>query len=66
MSIATKVFWVIAIIIWISSLILLIVAIVDLLPNTSLKENRLIIGIGFLAISGIIRNAYKKQEHQGQ
>ncbi|MBA4411309.1 MAG: hypothetical protein Q8S54_14720 [Bacteroidota bacterium] len=60
MNTISKVFWGIAIIIWIFSLIILIVALTDLIPNNSLKEYRFFIGIGFLTISGFIRQAYKR------
>jgi len=60
MNTALKVFWVIVIIVWIFSLITLIVALTDLIPDNSVKEYRFIIGIWFLTISGFIRLAYKK------
>jgi len=46
--------------IWISCLIILIVALTDLYPNNPFKEYRLIAGIGFIAITGFLRIAYKQ------
>ena len=46
--------------IWISCLIILIVALTDLYPNNPFKEYRLIVGIGFIAITGFLRIAYKQ------
>lgn len=60
MKTISKMFWGIAIIIWIFSLIVLTIALTDLIPNNSLKEYRVIIGIGFLTISGFIRQEYKR------
>jgi hypothetical protein len=44
--------------IWISSLAILIVALTDLLANNPFAEYQLQIGIGFLAITGLIGKAY--------
>jgi hypothetical protein len=46
--------------IWISSLIILIVALADLIPNHPFKEFRLIIGMGFIAITGLSGLVYRK------
>ena len=62
MNIVSKTAWVISILIWISSLILLIIAVTDKAPENPLKEYRLIIAIGFMTISGFIRIAYKKHQ----
>jgi hypothetical protein len=56
----TKLFWILSPLIWISSLIILIISLINLSPDNSLKEYRLIIGIGFLCISGLIGIVYKK------
>jgi len=56
----TKLFWILAPFIWIGSLIILIIALTNLIPDNSFKEYRLIIGIGFLCISGFIGIAYRK------
>jgi hypothetical protein len=46
--------------IWISSLIILIIALTDLYPNNPFKEYRLSVGIGFIAITGFLKIAYKQ------
>ena len=46
--------------IWISSLIILIIALTDLVPNNPFKDYRLIVGIVFLAMTGFIGMAYRK------
>jgi hypothetical protein len=56
----TKLFWILAPVIWITCLIILIIALTNLVPDNSLKEYRLIIGIGFICISGFIGIGYKK------
>jgi hypothetical protein len=56
----TKLFWILAPVVWIACLIILIIALTNLVPDNSLKEYRLIIGIGFLCISGFIGICYKK------
>jgi len=44
------------------SLILLIIALTNPAPENPLKEYRIILGIGFIAISGFIRIAYIKRK----
>jgi hypothetical protein len=46
--------------IWISCLIILIIALTDIVPNNPFKDYRYIVGIGFIAISGFIRMAYRR------
>ncbi|TXF79281.1 hypothetical protein [Chryseobacterium sp.] len=46
-------------IIWILSLAVLIIALTNLFPDNIFKNYRLIAGIGFVAITGFIRTAYK-------
>jgi hypothetical protein len=48
-------------IVWIAWLTILTIALTDLVPNNPFKEYRFIIGMGFLTISGFIRQAYRKQ-----
>ncbi|HEY3369234.1 MAG TPA: hypothetical protein VGK10_00220 [Prolixibacteraceae bacterium] len=64
MSTIKKIIWIAAILLWLLSLVLLTIALTDLIPNNPLKEYRLIIGIGFITISGFIRNALKKLAKQ--
>ena len=49
-----KLFWILAPLIWISSLIILIIALTDLVLDNSLKEYRLVFGLAFVCISGLI------------
>jgi hypothetical protein len=56
----TKLFWILAPVIWIVCLIILIIALTNLVPDNALQKYRLIIGIGFICISGFIGFAYKK------
>lgn len=51
---------IILILIWISSLLTLIIALTDLIPNNPLQEFRLIVGLGFITLSGLIRIAWRK------
>ena len=52
--------WIISILIWITVLIILIKAMTDGSPENPLKQYRLVIGIGFIAITGFLRVVYKK------
>ena len=51
--------WIISILIWIAALIILIKAITDSSPENSLKQYQLLIGIGFIALTGFLRRVYK-------
>lgn len=55
-----KITLIILALIWVSSLIILIVALTNLFTNNPFKEYRFIIGIGFLAITGFIGKAYQQ------
>ncbi len=46
-------------IVWIAGLIILIISLTDLYPNNPFKEYRIIVGFGFLALSGLIKSTYK-------
>jgi hypothetical protein len=46
--------------IWISSLVVLIIALTDLVPNNPFMAYRLIIGIAFIAVTGFIGMAYRR------
>lgn len=46
--------------IWIASLIVLIIALTDLVPNNPFKDYRFLVGIGFLSISVFIGKVYQK------
>lgn len=57
--------WIIAILAWVFCLVLLIISLTDIVPDSPLREYRLIIGFGFIVISGLIVFAYQKQiKHQ--
>ncbi len=55
-----KITLIILALVWISSLIILIVALTDIFPDNPFKEYRLIVGIGFIVITGFIRIAYRQ------
>ena len=46
--------------IWIVSLSILVIALTDLIPNNIFKEDKFIIGIGFISITGFIKIAYNR------
>tara|TARA_R110001583_G_scaffold194839_1_gene367271 strand:- start:208 stop:396 length:189 start_codon:yes stop_codon:yes gene_type:complete len=45
--------------VWIAGLSILIISLTDLYPNNPFKEYRIIVGIGFLALSRLIKSTYK-------
>jgi hypothetical protein len=47
-------------IIWISGLIILIVTLTDQIQNAFFKENKLLVGIGFISLTGFTRIAYQR------
>ena len=51
---------IILLLIWITSLTILIIALTVLSPYNPFKEYRLIIGIGFIAVTGFVRIAYRQ------
>jgi hypothetical protein len=55
-----KLFWILAPLIWIVCLIILIIAFTNPEPYNPLREYRLVIGIGFICVSGFIRILFKK------
>ena len=55
-----KIILIVLALIWISSLIILIIALTDLIPNNTFKNYRLIVGMAFLAITGFIGMAYRR------
>lgn len=56
----TKLFWISAPLIWTISLILLIIALTNIIPGNPLKQYSLIVGLGFICVSGVIGILYKK------
>jgi hypothetical protein len=51
--------WVVAIIFWMLSLIILVLSLTNLFPDNPFKAYRLIIGIGFISLTGFMRKAYR-------
>ena len=56
----TKIVVVVLALLWISSLIILIIALTDIYPNNPFEEYKLIVGLGFIAIAGFLRIIYKQ------
>jgi hypothetical protein len=46
--------------IWISSLIVLAIALTDLVQNNPFKDYRLIVGLAFIALTGFIGMAFRR------
>jgi len=46
--------------VWIAALAVLIVAYTNLVPDNPFVEYRLIVGIGFIVLTGFIRMVYKR------
>jgi hypothetical protein len=46
--------------IWLACLSVLIVTFLDIYPNNPLSSYRYIVGIGFIAISGLLKFAYAR------
>jgi hypothetical protein len=55
-----KLFWITAPVIWLFSLIILTIALTNTSTENTLVQNRLVIGLVFLSISGIIGLIYRK------
>jgi len=55
-----KIALVFLVLIWISFLIILIIALTDLIPDNVSKEYRLVVGISFIAVTGFIKIVYGK------
>jgi uncharacterized PurR-regulated membrane protein YhhQ (DUF165 family) len=55
-----KIFLISSMLIWTFCLVILIIALTNLIPDNPLKPYSLIIGLGFLCITGFIRIGYKK------
>jgi hypothetical protein len=54
-----RIFLISSILAWIVSLIALIIALTNLIPDNPLKEHSLIIGLGFICVSGFIGVVFK-------
>ena len=59
-----KIAWSIAILIWISNFIILIIALTGIIPDNPFKKYGFIIGMGLITITGLMRIEYKKQRKQ--
>ena len=55
-----KIFWILSAFIVVAGIIILAIALTNNSPENPFKDYRLIIGIGFLAITGLIRIGYKR------
>lgn len=55
-----KIILIVLALIWISSLIILIVSLTDIFPNNPFKEYRIIVGMGFIAMSRFLRINYRR------
>ena len=55
-----KTLWILAISIWITSLFILIVALTNVWPNNPFADYKLLVGLLFLMITGLLRIAYRK------
>jgi hypothetical protein len=55
-----RLFWIMAPVLWIGTLIVLIIALTVILPGNPLIPYRLVIGLVFISYSAFIRFAYRK------
>lgn len=55
-----KIVLIILVLIWIIGLIILIIALTDLVPNSIFKQYRMDVGIGFITLTGLIKPIYRK------
>jgi hypothetical protein len=55
-----KIFWITAPIVWVFSLIIMTIALTNKNTGNVLVQNRLVVGLGFIVISGIIREIYRR------
>lgn len=55
-----KIILIVIALIWITSLIVLIVALTDLIPDNAFQDYRLMVGIIFIAITGFIGMIYRR------
>lgn len=53
-----KIILIIIALVWVLALIILIISLTDLYPNTIFKDYRSIIGIGFIVVSGLVKLIY--------
>ncbi|RAJ26693.1 hypothetical protein LX77_00948 [Gelidibacter algens] len=53
-----KIILIIIALVWISALIILIISLTDIYPNTIFKEHRSVVGIGFIVVSGLLKLIY--------
>ena len=55
-----KTLWILAIIIWLISLSILIIALTDIWPNNMFNNYKLIIGLIFFITTGLLKYSYNK------
>lgn len=53
-----KIILIILVLVWVSSLVILIIALTDLYPNTIFKEFRSSVGIAFITLTGLLKLMY--------
>ena len=53
-----KIAFIILALVWVSSLIILIIALTDIYPNTIFSEYRSSVGIAFIIITGLLKLMY--------
>ncbi len=51
---------IVLVLIWILCLIILIVGLTNLVPNSIFKDYRLVVGIGFIFVSGLLKTIWSK------
>jgi len=58
-SILKRITLIIIAVVWISSLLILIISLINLYPENVFKDYRSIVGISFIAITGFLKTVYK-------
>lgn len=62
----TKNTFILGVIIWIITLLMLIISLTEFIPDNPLIEFRTIIGVGFLAITYFVRVVYRNYKNNPQ
>ncbi len=58
----SKITWYLGILLWGISLVLLVAAYTDVWPNHTLSHYRYLLGIGFIVLTGLLKEAYRKRQ----
>lgn len=64
MTTSRKLLWNIAILVWITNLVVLIIALTDVVPNNPFKQYGFVIGLGLVTITGLMRIEYRRKKKQ--